>query len=252
MSKVTIGIIIIIGAALIYLGLATDAFRSKRVTDFASCVAYGNPVMESYPRQCRDDEGNLYVEDVEPQTPGESDQIRIDAPAEGERITSPFTARGIARGPWYFEASFPIVLEDVAGAPVDTFIATAEGEWMTEDFVPFEAPITFSVSTITPATLVFKKDNPSGLPENDAEVRVSVMLAPGTASSAAPGGAARRCVVGGCSSQLCTDAADGPAVSTCEYREEYACYASAICEVQPDGECGWTETAAFNACMANI
>ena len=55
------------------------------------------------------------------------------------------------------------------------------------------------------------------------------------------------CYVGGCSGQLCTD--DPNAVSTCEYREEYACYQSATCERQGSGRCGWTLTPALEACL---
>jgi len=57
------------------------------------------------------------------------------------------------------------------------------------------------------------------------------------------------CYVGGCSSQLCTDTPD--MASTCEYREEYACYAHATCERQSNGQCGWTPTPSFNSCMQN-
>ncbi|MEZ4399422.1 MAG: DUF6748 domain-containing protein [Kofleriaceae bacterium] len=59
----------------------------------------------------------------------------------------------------------------------------------------------------------------------------------------------RACYVGGCAGQLCSDR-EGT-VSTCEYRPEYACYQSAVCEEQPEGECGWTETAALTACLAD-
>jgi len=55
------------------------------------------------------------------------------------------------------------------------------------------------------------------------------------------------CFVGGCSSQLCTDQPD--AASTCEWREEYACYQKASCERQSDGQCGWTKTAELEACL---
>lgn len=55
------------------------------------------------------------------------------------------------------------------------------------------------------------------------------------------------CYVGGCSSQLCSDT-PGMA-STCEYREEYACYQTASCERQTDGECGWTQTDELLACL---
>ncbi|MFA5935469.1 MAG: hypothetical protein WC787_01265 [Patescibacteria group bacterium] len=33
-------------------------------TNFEECAAQGNPIMESYPRQCRSKEGKLFVEDV--------------------------------------------------------------------------------------------------------------------------------------------------------------------------------------------
>lgn len=57
------------------------------------------------------------------------------------------------------------------------------------------------------------------------------------------------CYVGGCSSQICSDRVDDVA-STCEWREEYACYRSAVCERQVSGECGWTKTDALTQCLA--
>jgi len=59
------------------------------------------------------------------------------------------------------------------------------------------------------------------------------------------------CVVGGCSGQLCVDASAGEGmVTTCEYREVYACYKTASCERQTTGQCGWTETTELTACIA--
>jgi hypothetical protein len=58
------------------------------------------------------------------------------------------------------------------------------------------------------------------------------------------------CVVGGCSSQLCVEASNGDMVSTCEWRESYACYQTAMCERQSDGACGWTETPELTQCIA--
>lgn len=57
------------------------------------------------------------------------------------------------------------------------------------------------------------------------------------------------CVVGGCSSQLCIDPNQDPGVSTCEYREIYACYQTAECTRQNTGKCGWTETTELKACL---
>lgn len=59
------------------------------------------------------------------------------------------------------------------------------------------------------------------------------------------------CKIGGCSAQLCGEADKGDLVSTCEFRAEYACYKSATCERQSNGECGWTQTASLTACLAN-
>jgi hypothetical protein len=58
---------------------------------------------------------------------------------------------------------------------------------------------------------------------------------------------AKQCFVGGCSGQVCSD--QEGVISTCEWREEYACYRSATCEVQPGGDCGWTPTPELQACL---
>lgn len=58
-----------------------------------------------------------------------------------------------------------------------------------------------------------------------------------------------KCYVGGCSGQICSD--QEGAISTCEYRAEYACYKTATCERQQNGQCGWTSTPALTMCLNN-
>lgn len=58
----------------------------------------------------------------------------------------------------------------------------------------------------------------------------------------------KKCVVGGCSGQLCIEDGSG-GISTCEYREEYACYKKASCGRQADGQCGWTMTPELKQCL---
>lgn len=65
--------------------------------------------------------------------------------------------------------------------------------------------------------------------------------------SQAPNPSTGTCHVTGCSAQLCTEEPD--VVSTCEWREEYACYAKARCERQPSGACGWTPNPEFDMCL---
>lgn len=55
------------------------------------------------------------------------------------------------------------------------------------------------------------------------------------------------CYVGGCSSQICSDQPN--MASTCEFREEYACYSTAKCERQASGQCGWTDTPELSMCL---
>src|SRR3989344_2213113 len=128
---VAVVLVIAIGFLLTFNSLQ-DNGQMLAVTNFKECAAAGNPVMESYPRQCRSADGQLFVEEVPP----------IQDPNQG-----------------------------------------------------------------------------LGLQANG-------------------------CAVAGCSGTLCVSADEaGDIFTTCEYRPEYACYKEASCEPQPDGKCGWTETA---------
>jgi len=86
---------------------------------------------------------------------------------------------GKARGFWFFEASFPIELRDENGALLTTAIAQAEGDWMTTEYVPFRATLHFPPPASPKGTLIFKKDNPSGLPENDKSIERPVNILTG-------------------------------------------------------------------------
>lgn len=101
--------------------------------------------------------------------------VRMDSPLPGGTVTtSPLEVSGSARGWWFFEASFPIELQDSDGNVLGSTIAQAQGEWMTDEFVPFTASLEFTLPETATGTLILKKDNPSGLPENEAEVHLPV------------------------------------------------------------------------------
>jgi hypothetical protein len=67
-----------------------------------------------------------------------------------------------------------------------------------------------------------------------------------TPANPPPAGGA--CVKTGCSGTLCSDK---DMVSTCEWKDEYACYKTATCARQPDGACGFTQTPELTACLAH-
>ena len=149
---------------------------SFRINSFEDCINAGNLVMESYPRQCRDRGGNLHVEYIGNELE-KVNLVRIHNPRPNQEIESPLVIQGEARGSWFFEASFPIVLTDEKGRSIVEYYATAVENWMTEDFVLFEAILTFPPQDAeSRGMLILKKDNPSGLPENDDEVLIPIIF----------------------------------------------------------------------------
>ncbi len=114
----------------------------------------------------------------EPIVPVVQPTIKIDSPVSGQEVNSPLAISGQARGSWFFEAVFPVKIEDSEGNTIAEGRAQAVGDWMTSDFVTFDASIDFKVTEKKKAEIVFRKDNPSGLPENDGEFRMPVVLLP--------------------------------------------------------------------------
>ncbi len=96
------------------------------------------------------------------------EQIIVQNPQPDDVITSPLTISGEARGSWFFEGEFPVILTDWDGLIIAETQATADGEWMTEDFVSFSATLEFAAPEYGDnGSLILQKANPSGLPEND-------------------------------------------------------------------------------------
>jgi len=149
-----------------------DNYRgtSTPITNFAECAAAGNPVMESYPRQCSAN-GQTYTEEI-----GGNANINLISPLPNEVIASPLQIKGEAKGSWYFEAQFPVKLEDEQGNVLTQTIAHAQGDWMTENMVPFTAELTFNPADKEKGFLVLEKDNPSGLPENADSIKIPVLF----------------------------------------------------------------------------
>lgn len=101
--------------------------------------------------------------------------IVLDYPTPGAIIASPLTVTGQARGSWFFEASFPFVLTDWDGRIIAEGYATADGDWMTTEFVPFSGTLEFTRPAYGErGTLILEKANASGLPEHADAVEVSV------------------------------------------------------------------------------
>jgi len=226
---IIVGVIILIGVGLwIYL-----KSPQIEVQSFDDCVKAGYPVMESYPRQCKVPDGQTFVEEIGNELE-KKDLIKIDNPRPNQEIESPITITGEARGNWYFEGIFPIKLYDGADNLLGSVNAEAQGEWTTEEFVPFKATLKFSLSTTEKGILMLEKSNPSGLPENADQLKIPVKFVKTTLQEPLPPkeefcgtstyGTCQKdsdCISGGCSGQLCQSRLEEPLGTTCEWRECY-------------------------------
>lgn len=107
------------------------------------------------------------------------DILKLSSPKLREAVTSPLSIEGEARGTWFFEASFPVTLVDWDGKIIAEGVAQAEGEWMTEEFVPFSATLTYTLPAdlaYPRGTLILKKENPSGLAEHEDAFEIPVVF----------------------------------------------------------------------------
>ncbi len=126
---------------------------------------------------------------IAPTNPTSTNNLGVAAPAmifsplAESTINSPVSISGQARGWWFFEASFPIKIVDANDQLLGIVPAQAQADWMTADFVPFEAIVEFSQPSTSSGFIVLVKDNPSGLPENDDEIRLPIKFDFNTSST---------------------------------------------------------------------
>ena len=139
-------------------------------------------------------EGELDLSDDRAQhIAAKQDLIAVSMPRPLELIESPLTFSGEARGTWFFEGSFPVVLVNWDGLIIAESYATAQldpedpdSTWMTEDFVPFEGTLEFVDPSFAGSetdfskwgTLIFQKNNPSDDYQLDDALEIPVLFAP--------------------------------------------------------------------------
>lgn len=106
-----------------------------------------------------------------------SDLVRLFNPRPLDTLGTKVEINGEARGTWFFEATFPVRIEDSNGKVIASHYVQANGEWMTENFVPFNGSIELGENI--PAGkgyLILEKSNPSGLIEHADELRVPILF----------------------------------------------------------------------------
>ena len=158
-----------------YASKPTSGCGQEKIENFFDCLEAGYPVMESYPRQCRAGD-QVFVEGIGNELE-KMDLIKLDQPRPNQEIESPLIVEGQARGFWFFEGDFPVILTNWDGLIIAVTYATAQSDWMTEKFVRFKAEIEFTKPELyNTGALILKKDNPSGLPENDDALEIPIFF----------------------------------------------------------------------------
>ena len=161
-KNLIIAIIVILLAVAIVFSLRLLTGEDSWICVDGKWVKHGSPSAPKPESGCGDNQ------------PAPQAEIIITSPQENQIVDSPIKIEGRARGSWFFEAVFPIKLLDNNGKQIAEMQAQATGEWMTEDFAPFSAMLNFSASETDSGILLFRNDNPSGLPENSKEFRLPI------------------------------------------------------------------------------
>lgn len=144
-------------------------------TSFEECASAGNPVQESYPRQCKTRGGETFLEDSVNEAE-KLDIIRVSAPRPNQRVESPLVVEGEARGSWFFEGSFVVFLLNREGNVIASATAEAQREGIPEDFVPFRAVLEFRKPSTQVGLLLLQKEESAGLPEDDDELFIPLIF----------------------------------------------------------------------------
>ena len=172
-TGLSIGVVIAIIAAVIIGVMVGNKNAQAPVTDNS------NPVVdegEAQPNESNDNETELR----EIMRTGEaSDLVEVDSPSANSTQSSPIEIFGMAPGDWFFEATAPVDVVNWDGLIIGQGFIQADGEWMTEDQVPFSGTVEYELSADTYSTngwLILRKQNASGLPENDAAVEIPIIL----------------------------------------------------------------------------
>ena len=175
-------VVLILLAAVAYGALTTlpnmlkpqEGERSA-VTSFEECEDAGYPIIEEDGETtCHAPQEDGIFTKQNNEEASKDDLIVVVSPKPNEPVSTPLLITGRARGNWYFEATFPVELRDATGKKIAEHFAQAQGDWMTSEYVPFAARLTFAKPATPTGTLILHKSNASGLPEHDNKLEIPV------------------------------------------------------------------------------
>jgi Immunoglobulin-like domain of bacterial spore germination len=157
--------------------ILSSCSRTVEVSSFEECKNAGYNVYETYPMQCRTPDGLVFAQVINQDSSAaayESDHLVLFNVEAGEVLTSRIIT-GKARL-LFFEGTFPVTVYNDTMTPVVETVATAQSDWMTEDWVNFTIDLQLPENLQGRGIIEFKRDNPSGDPANDVVIPVPVLF----------------------------------------------------------------------------
>lgn len=107
---------------------------------------------------------------------GNKDDLVAFSVAPNTKVSGVVSYRGVIKGGYFFEGNILINVLDLNRKTLLENNATAKTDWMTDKNVEFEGIIDFSVLEKGPAYLEIHNDNASGLPENDKNILIPIII----------------------------------------------------------------------------
>ena len=106
-------------------------------------------------------------------------KVKLDNIKEGDTVEVGFEVKGSVTGSWFTEGVFPVrITEKETNSVIITNTARADGEWETEDYVPFSFVIDAEIEEEGSYILRFDKANPSGVSDGYDYASLTVNLKP--------------------------------------------------------------------------
>lgn len=102
--------------------------------------------------------------------------VTIEEPALGAKVSSPLTVSGSVPGFWTHEGQFTVRLLGPNGDVLASQSVAVDGDWMTEELLPFTASLAYDASVSGRGSVELVRANPSDLPENADSVFIPVDL----------------------------------------------------------------------------
>lgn len=171
-------------------------------------------------------------------------ELKVLNIVKGDEVQSPVVIEGEAKASWFQDEKFPVLIWDSQERIIGNGVAQAKAEIdprNLEEMIPFIATVDFTLSDLKTGYIVLQHRSPQGVVVSKGSVKIPVQFVQ-RSNMREQGG----CYITGCSAQVCSDQ---ETVTECSYKEEYICYQKAVCERQPDGKCGWTETKDLQICL---